>query len=432
MNAKKIMAIVFIWIVVALAWALLGGTISRRTGKLDEKLTKDVAKLWGEPQVQSEATVRTAGQDTLEVPIAKSEVTVKIDTKQRKRGLLWFAVYEVSFSGSYTVTNDTGTEQRYTVHLAPPKSTSEFSSQQVAVDGTSLPQWTTEVTTAPVAPGKSTVVTFSYVSSGTDHWRYDLPAGRMINDLTLTMKINSPDYDFAPEEEGTSPPNERPMTPDADGNYMLVWNKKLVSNARDIFVKMPQRQQPGPLVKRICWFAPVCLFFFFVVMVTIQIVKRLQLHPMHYLFLSAAFFAFHLLMAYMVDHVNLHLSFWISAAASVFLVVMYLWMVAGAKTAILYAGLSQLVYLVLFSYAFFLEGFTGLTITIASVVTLAALMILTAKVKWGATLPELEAKAKQGWAPIQVAEPDQQPSGVPEPPAFMGENNGSAEPPPAP
>ena len=167
-------------------------------------------------------------------------------------------------------------------------------------------------------------------------------------------------------------------------------------------------------------------------MVTIQIVQRLPLHPMHYLFLSAAFFAFHLLMAYMVDHWGLHRSFWVSAAASVFLVVMYLWMVAGAKTAILYAGLSQLIYLVLFSYAFFLKGFTGLTITIASVVTLAVLMILTAKVKWGETLPELEAKAKQGWAPVQVAEPDQQPSGRPEPPAFMGENNGNAEPPPAP
>lgn len=432
MNAKKIAAIVLIWVIVALAWALLAGTISRRTGKLDQKLTKDVAKLWGEPQVQAEPTARTVGQDMAEVPIAKSEVTVEIDTKQRKRGLLWFAVYKVSFSGSYTLTNETDTDQRYTVHLVPPASTSEFSSQQAAIDGKALPEWTTEVTTAPVAPGKSTVVTFSYVSSGTDHWRYDLPTGQMIQDLTLTMKIDSPDYDFDPEDAGAGPSDERPMTPDADGYYSLVWKKLLVSNARDIMVKMPQRQQPGPLVKRICWFAPVCLFFFFVVLVTIQIVKRLPLHPMHYLFLSAAFFAFHLLMAYLVDHWGLHRSFWVSAAASVFLVVMYLWMVAGAKTAILYAGLSQLIYLVLFSYAFFIEGFTGLTITVASVVTLAVLMILTAKVKWGETLPELEAKPKQDWAPIQVAESDQQPSGGPVPPAFMGENNNNAEPPPAP
>ena len=34
---------------------------------------------------------------------------------------------------------------------------------------------------------------------------------------------------------------------------------------------------------------------------------------MHYWFIAAAFFAFHLLLAYLVDHVTMHLAFAIAA-----------------------------------------------------------------------------------------------------------------------
>jgi len=37
---------------------------------------------------------------------------------------------------------------------------------------------------------------------------------------------------------------------------------------------------------------------------------------------------------------------------------------------------------VLFSYAFFFKGFTGLSITIGAIVTLFVVMQMTAKIKW--------------------------------------------------
>jgi hypothetical protein len=46
------------------------------------------------------------------------------------------------------------------------------------------------------------------------------------------------------------------------------------------------------------------------------------------------------------------------------------------------AGSAQVVFLVLFSYAFFFEGFTGLAITVGAIVTLFVLMQLTARVSW--------------------------------------------------
>jgi inner membrane protein involved in colicin E2 resistance len=113
------------------------------------------------------------------------------------------------------------------------------------------------------------------------------------------------------------------------------------------------------------------------------VLKDIPLHPMHYLFLAAGFFAFHILLAYLADHVNIHLAFWVSAAVSVLLVVSYLRLVAGVKFAVFYAGAAQLIYLVGFSYAFFWVGMTGLTITIGSIVTLAVLMQVTGRLDWG-------------------------------------------------
>jgi hypothetical protein len=46
------------------------------------------------------------------------------------------------------------------------------------------------------------------------------------------------------------------------------------------------------------------------------------------------------------------------------------------------AGLAQFIYLVLFSYAFFFKGFTGLAVTIGSIVTLFVVMQITGRLNW--------------------------------------------------
>ena len=58
----------------------------------------------------------------------------------------------------------------------------------------------------------------------------------------------------------------------------------------------------------------------------------------------------------------------------------------------------SLVYLVLFSYAHFYEGWTGLIVTIGSILTLFMLMQLTGRINWG------EKFAPKG---IPVARPEQ-------------------------
>src|SRR5262249_45355347 len=80
--------------------------------------------------------------------------------------------------------------------------------------------------------------------------------------------------------------------------------------------------------------------------------------------------------------ISVHAAFVIAAVTSLALTTSYLRLVFGNRFAFLAAGTAQLVYLVLFSYAFFFRGFTGLAITTGAIATLFVLMQATARVDW--------------------------------------------------
>ena len=190
------------------------------------------------------------------------------------------------------------------------------------------------------------------------------------------MTTNFKDIDFP---DNTLSPTEKHET--ANG-WNLDWKYTNLVSGYQIAMTMPEKLQPGPLAGRISFFAPVSLFFFFFLMLIITTLRGVELHPMNYFFLAAAFFSFHLLLAYLVDHISIHLAFAICSAVSVFLVISYLRLVVGMRFAVREAALAQLIYLVAFSYAFFLKGFTGLAITIGSILTLFVVMQATGKIRW--------------------------------------------------
>ena len=145
---------------------------------------------------------------------------------------------------------------------------------------------------------------------------------------------------------------------------------------------MPEKLQPGPLAGRISFFAPVSLFFFFFLMLIITTIRGIELHPMNYFFLAAAFFSFHLLTCLSGGSCLNSPRLRNFVAVSIFLVVSYLRLVVGMGFAGREAAFAQFVYLVTFSYAFFLKGFTGLAITIGSVITLFVAMQVTGRIRW--------------------------------------------------
>src|SRR5205807_6386553 len=138
-------------------------------------------------------------------------------------------------------------------------------------------------------------------------------------------KTNFKDIDFP---DNTLSPNEKHET--AKG-WELNWTFKNLVSGYQIAMVMPEKLQPGPLAGRISMFAPVSLFFFFFLMFIITAMRGIEMHPMNYFFLATAFFAFHLLLAYLVDHISIHLAFVICSAVSIFLVVSYLRLVVGTR-----------------------------------------------------------------------------------------------------
>jgi len=199
----------------------------------------------------------------------------------------------------------------------------------------------------------------------------------------LTMTTNFKDIDFA---DDTLSPTAKEVQP---AGWRLTWQYSNLVSGFQIGMTMPGKLQPGPLAGEISYFAPVSLFFFFFLMFILTTLRAIELHPMNYFFLAAAFFAFHLLLAYLVDHISIHLAMVIASLVSIALVVSYLRLVVGARFAAVEAGGAQLIYLVLFSYAFFWKGFTGLSITIISIATLFVVMQATGRIRWSEKLASL-------------------------------------------
>jgi inner membrane protein involved in colicin E2 resistance len=109
---------------------------------------------------------------------------------------------------------------------------------------------------------------------------------------------------------------------------------------------------------------------------------KLNLHPVHYLFLAATFFSFYLMYSYFSDHINIYITFGIASIVSIALTVTYLRLFAPPKIIYLLAPVTQLIFLIIFSFSFFFEGLTGVLVTICSVVTLFILMQITGKINW--------------------------------------------------
>ncbi len=399
---KRIVAIVFIFICTSVAWAILGGTVFSRTYDLTDQYGAKVESTWGTAQNQSPphasyVQVNTKNQERLEngkkivekveerevvpLPLESSSIDVNLNLEHRQKGLLWYSTYKVNYGGVYRFRNTSDKEQSVTFQLNFPASQAIYDDLVFTVDDVAVAisnEKNSASAVARIAPGQTSVLHVGYNSQGLNEWRYSFGSGEVaqVRDFTLNMKTNFKDIDFP---NNTLSPSQKHET---SNGWNLVWSFKNLVSGYQIAMTMPEKLQPGPLAGKISFFAPVSLFFFFFLMFIITTMRGLELHPMNYFFLAAAFFSFHLLLAYLVDHVSIHVAFAVSSVVSVFLVVSYLRLVLGMQFASREAAIAQFVYLVMFSYAFFLKGFTGLAITIGSVVTLFVVMQVTGKIRW--------------------------------------------------
>jgi inner membrane protein involved in colicin E2 resistance len=410
---RQILALAFIFVCTTIAWMILGTNIFSRTYGSNQQLQGRVASTWGTSQQQSPPSAgyfqdHVENSTTVEngkvvvrtqtvhqqffLPAEASRIHVNFHLNPRQKGLLWYSTYAVDFSGDYTFRNDTAEAQTVDFRLKFPAQKAIYDGLQMKVNGETVALVTDDLGTigqATLKPGETANLHVGYRSQGLDSWRYELGDGvAQARDFMLTMQTNFRDIDFA---DDTLSPTAKELIP---GGWQLTWQYSNLVSGFQIGMTMPTKLQPGPLAGEISYAAPVSLFFFFFLMFIITTMRGIDLHPMNYFFLATAFFAFHLLLAYSVDHISIHAAMILSSVVSVGLVVSYLRLVVGLRFAAFEAGTAQLIYLVLFSYAFFWKGFTGLAITIIAIITLFVVMQVTGRIRWS------ERFAARGRVPV--------------------------------
>jgi hypothetical protein len=388
---------------------ILGGTISSRTNSSNQQLQGHVASTWGTSQEQTAPTAeytltefrnvtRTEdGESVLRkekietripVKLNASRIQVDIHLDPRQKGLLWYSTYQVQFSGDYSFRNDTAEARNLCFRFKFPAQKAVYDGLTMLVNGHKIVPANEDQGAnghAVVGPGETAVLHIAYRSQGLNSWRYKFGDGvAQANDFAFNMRTNFKDIDFA---DDTLSPTSKQRT---EGGWDLTWRYSDLISGFQIGMTMPEKLQPGPLAGEISYAAPVSLFFFFFLMFTITTLRNIDLHPVNYFFLATSFFAFHLLLAYLVDHISIHAAMIIASVVSIALVISYLRLVVNIRFAVLEAGLAQLIYLVVFSYAFFWKGFTGLAITIVSVITLFAVMQATGRIRWSEKFPGKE------------------------------------------
>jgi inner membrane protein involved in colicin E2 resistance len=399
---KRIGALAFIFVCTSVAWVILGGVTTSRTAEQDFKLKNAVGQLWGTVQKQyapyvfyqtseeKQITTYTGNEKIVEkrvettdhpINLASSDVSVDLKLEHRRKGLLWYSTYKVGFKSSYKVVNTTDQTRDILFEYYFPTTEGVYDNFSFEIDSVETKGVKPENGKIQYAnlmkPGESHEVAVSYESQGMDEWWYIFGSSvSHIENFNLAMTTDFKKIDFP---ENSISPTEK----EASGQgWKLNWNYRDLISGIQIGMKMPQKVNPGPFVSRVTFFAPVSLFLFLFLMFIIVTLGQVKVHPMNFFFICAAFFTFHLLLAYLADHLDINLALIVSSVVSIFLVISYMRLVTGARFAFLQTGISQAVYLVLFSYTFFLEGYTGLAVTILCIITLFIVMQMTGKIDW--------------------------------------------------
>jgi hypothetical protein len=383
LNAKYLAGILLVVAAAAIGWFILGSTIAVRTASSDSAQRDTLGGLWGSELVQDAPSFEAfAGPwkdaHVSEIAAAGSHVDADLALDLRRKGLLWYNTYAVAFSGTYRLQVGQPALVRMTFPL--PSETATYDDVAVLIDGrriTTAAGGSPLVADIPCNPPRACIVTVRYRSRGLGTWRYRF--GKTVvaaHDVRFDLHTNFKTIDFPAHT--LAPTTEQPTT----AGWNLSWRYSELVTGAGIGMTFPLPLQPGPLAQRITFWAPLSLLFYVFVMLVITTLRRIELHPVNYLFLAAAFFAFHLLFAYTVDRIRVEYAFAICAAVSMALTISYLRLAVGLRFAAVEAAAAQFFYLILFSYALFDEGYSGLSITIGAIVTLFVTMQLTGRIRW--------------------------------------------------
>jgi hypothetical protein len=427
-TITRIVAIIAVFAGACIGWAILGATTSSRTASQGARLGPEVQSLWGEAQRQSAPSLhfrwktprvverteegddkrRRVVRETVwddhdkTVLLASTRIDADIRLDQRLKGLLWYSLYDATFDGRWRYEHGDPNQGTLDLAFTFPAPDAMYDDFRFVVDGHDMahelrPERGTVQVSVPVVPGQKVSLAVHYQTRGRDLWEYSPAEGvASLRDFKLAMRCDFADIDYP---HGALSPSTRERT---GTGWALAWDFREALTGKSMGLVMPERIQPGELANQLTATAPISLLLFFILLFALSVLQKLDIHPANYLALASAFFSFHLLFAYCVDHVHIGGAFAIASVTSIVMVVSYMRLVVSPRFAFREVALAQLIYQVGFSLAHFAKGYTGLTISVLATLTLFVLMMLTGRVRWSQVFAKRDSRGPAAPAPMGV------------------------------
>jgi len=333
----RLLAITAVFFFTCLAWLGLGGMMEARSSAQRSALSGQVADLWGTPLRQRapqltfrwetrethtdwvtdsrtgkkrERTRELVHQHERPVHLSQSRIKAAVELDQRRKGLLWFPLYNIDFDAVYGYTHDTAESGRIEIQFPFPSQAGFFDDFRFEVEGAldpnTQPSQGVVTRVIEVEPGQEITAQLGYRSRAMSNWVY-LPADRVteLRDFQLALTTDFADIDYP---SFTLSPTSRSR---AGEGWNLSWDFNSVVTGHGMGMVMPQRIQPGELAAELAYTAPISLLFFFAIIFVLSVLKGLDIHPLNYALLAGAFFSFHLLFGYLADHLAIELGSWL-------------------------------------------------------------------------------------------------------------------------
>lgn len=307
-------------------------------------------------------------------------LNLKIDAKPRTKGLLKFPGYLLSFNGTYKIKNTLNRKEKLDFNFELPVNSGNVTDISITLDKKPYLDDANLADGIQISkemnPLEEHEVVIQYKAQGTGSFSYSMGENRKeIKKLNAILITDFVDYNI----------HEKAMVPTEQGSdnklTKITWSGENLITDQNISLEF-KIEDYGSLASKLFFYAPLSLFLFLFSVVIFTVSKDISLHPMHYLFIIGGFFIFYLLGSYIISFVNVMLGIVISLAISTSIILYYMHLIKKGSNLFQATGASALIFQWVFSMAFFFPEYTGLLITLASILSFVGLMKVTADTEW--------------------------------------------------
>jgi hypothetical protein len=379
-HAPSIAVVAISVVALSVGWQLFTGRLLERTDRA-RAASGEVARIWGGPLLQPQPEVRWRRADaaTVELEAAelkKSEVTVDLDVDYRRRGITEYPGYEALVRGEYQFENPSEAPAfvAFTIGLPVERSALMLRDLVLLVDGREDAAHTEYAPDGIAWRGrvdKAARFTLSYRARGLERFGYRFAGAgkegaRPVTAFKMQVRVKNLRgvVDFP---VGSMAPTR---VAKADGARVFEWDVERLLTSFDIGLVLPDKSDLAGALGRLIRNAPFFYLLFAAALSFALSSLGRRARALHVAGLSAAYFLYFPLAAYLSAYLPWPIACGLSLAGIAALMLLHVERFVGARVAAR-VGLVVLFFLATPAVAYLLPAHTGLILVLVGFVALA-------------------------------------------------------------